>query len=152
MIKAVTAHRGRATPRARARRESGASAVEFALVLPVLMLLVMGIIQFGYYFFAANAASSTAREVARRVAVGDCWDAGAFNTFVQTQVSGMLDVDAAGTGMSPALGAGTDVGQVVDITVTVANTDIIGYVPGIPETVARTFTTRIEDTEATTCS
>lgn len=56
----------------RTRPESGAAAVEFALVLPVLLLLVFGIVQYGFYFLASQSGSAAAREAVRRVAVGDC--------------------------------------------------------------------------------
>jgi Flp pilus assembly protein TadG len=51
------------------RRESGQALVEFALVLPVLMLLVMGIIDFGFAFNQWNTAQNAAREGARIAAV-----------------------------------------------------------------------------------
>lgn len=43
----------------------GASAVEFALVLPLLVLLVMGIIDWGYYFYSEQIVVNAAREGAR---------------------------------------------------------------------------------------
>ena len=54
--------------------EDGAAVVEFALVFPIFIVIVMGIIQYGWYFFNAESTNSAAREVARRVVVGDCWD------------------------------------------------------------------------------
>jgi Flp pilus assembly protein TadG len=53
--------------RSRRHRESqrGAVAVEFALVLPILLLLVLGGIDWGYYFFASQIVSNAAREGAR---------------------------------------------------------------------------------------
>lgn len=46
-------------------RESGQSLVEFALILPVLVLILMGVFDFGRAFFAYNAISNGAREGAR---------------------------------------------------------------------------------------
>jgi Flp pilus assembly protein TadG len=43
----------------------GAAAVEFALVLPLLMLLVLGGLDWGYYFFVAQVTTNAAREGAR---------------------------------------------------------------------------------------
>ncbi len=43
----------------------GASAVEFALVLPLLMLLVMGALDWGYYFYCEEVVTNAAREGAR---------------------------------------------------------------------------------------
>ena len=49
----------------RFRRETGAAAVEFALVLPVLVLLLFGIIQFSIAFNRAQGLHAAAREGAR---------------------------------------------------------------------------------------
>jgi len=50
--------------------DRGASALEFALVAPVLLLLAMGIIEFGFMFQAQLALTHAAREGARMAAVG----------------------------------------------------------------------------------
>lgn len=57
----------------RRRSDRGAAAVEFALLLPILFLLVMGIIQFGWYFYVSQNTADAASHVARRLQVGDCW-------------------------------------------------------------------------------
>ncbi len=49
--------------------ESGANAVEFALVTPVLLLLILGIIQFGMILYTHNNMVQAARETARVLAV-----------------------------------------------------------------------------------
>jgi Flp pilus assembly protein TadG len=46
-------------------RQRGAAAVEFALVLPLFMLLVMGAVDYGYFFFADQVVTNAAREGAR---------------------------------------------------------------------------------------
>ena len=51
--------------------EKGASAVEFALILPILMLLILGIIQFGFIFFHYISITHAAREGARWAALGE---------------------------------------------------------------------------------
>ncbi|MHA6511725.1 TadE/TadG family type IV pilus assembly protein [Tessaracoccus sp. Z1128] len=43
--------------------------MEFALVLPVLLVLLLGILEFGYYFFLNAAAAGAAREGARAAAI-----------------------------------------------------------------------------------
>ena len=50
--------------------EKGASAVEFAIILPILVMLVFGIIQFGLAFNKYIAITHAAREGARLAAVG----------------------------------------------------------------------------------
>ena len=51
------------------RSECGAALVEFAIVLPVLILLVFGIIDFGRMLFTLNNLTSAVREGARLAAV-----------------------------------------------------------------------------------
>lgn len=48
-----------------ARGESGAAMVEFAIVLPLLLVLVLGIIDFGRALFVLNNLTNAAREGAR---------------------------------------------------------------------------------------
>ena len=52
------------------RRQDGAAAVEFALLLPLLVLLLFGFIQFGIAFNTRIQATNAAREAARLAVVG----------------------------------------------------------------------------------
>lgn len=56
-------------PRRAPRADSGAAAVEFALIVPVLMAVVFGIVQFGLYYNATIELSGAAREGARSMAI-----------------------------------------------------------------------------------
>lgn len=47
----------------------GAAAVEFALVVPLLLLLILGGVEFGYRFFLNGSAAGAAREGARSFAI-----------------------------------------------------------------------------------
>jgi hypothetical protein len=51
------------------RRSEGAAAVEFALVVPLFLLLVFGIIQYSVFFWELQTGAAAAREVARQAAV-----------------------------------------------------------------------------------
>lgn len=53
----------------RRRRDDGATLVEFALVVPVLFVLLFGMIEFGWAFFQLNDVRHGAREGIRLVAV-----------------------------------------------------------------------------------
>ena len=74
------------------RRESedGAAAVEFALVLPVLLLLIFGIVDFGRMLNAKITINQAAREGARAAALVD-QDAGVDRA---TAAAGGLDIEA----------------------------------------------------------
>src|SRR5690349_9007117 len=52
-----------------ARTERGASAVEFAIILPVLFLVIAGIVDFGRFFFLKIQLTNAAREGARMAVV-----------------------------------------------------------------------------------
>jgi Flp pilus assembly pilin Flp len=52
------------------RQQDGAAAVEFALLLPLLILLLFGFIQFGLAFNSRIQATNAAREAARLAVVG----------------------------------------------------------------------------------
>ena len=55
--------------RNRLRDERGASAVEFAMIVPLLIALVLGIAEFGHAFSVQGTLSAAAREGARAMAL-----------------------------------------------------------------------------------
>src|SRR3954451_3424812 len=57
--------------RARARGESGASMVELAIILPIFLLLVFGVIQFGITYNNLITLRQGTREAVRQGAVGN---------------------------------------------------------------------------------
>ena len=66
----------------RGRREDGAAAVEFALVAPVLILLVFGIVSFGFMLSFRQAMSQATAEGSRAAAVAPA-------SFTDAQVEGV---------------------------------------------------------------
>ena len=54
----------------RLRHEDGASAVEFALIAPLLFMLLFGIIGFGLAFLRVQSIRTAVREGGRTAAVG----------------------------------------------------------------------------------
>ena len=74
-----------------ARAEQGAAALEFGLVFPVVVLVMFGIIQYGYHFWSLHTAAATARETARLLVVGSDW--------------GCAEALARGFADAPAVGA-----------------------------------------------
>ncbi len=53
------------------RSERGVAAIEFALAMPFVLLVLSGIIQFGFVLFLQNHVADVARDTARRAAVGE---------------------------------------------------------------------------------
>lgn len=51
------------------QKERGAAVVEFALVLPLLLLIVFGIIEFSILFYDKAVITNASREVAREFAI-----------------------------------------------------------------------------------
>ena len=56
--------------RSRFKREDGAAAVEFALIVGVLTMLIFGMIEYGIFFLQAQTLRAGARGGARQAAVG----------------------------------------------------------------------------------
>lgn len=70
----------------RTRGEAGAAALEFGLVMPLLLLILLGIIQYGFYFWGMQAGENAAGELVRRLSVGDCQDSTQAQEFVSSRV------------------------------------------------------------------
>ena len=129
--------------RHRRRDEHGAEAVEFALIAVPFLILVLGIIQYGFYFWTAETTNSAARETARRVVVGDCWDYTAMKNFAvaHAPMSSANDVTRSPVNMTSITS-----GTTVTITV-VAHANLLGIIP-LPDggTITREYTAIQEST------
>ncbi|HLL81454.1 MAG TPA: TadE/TadG family type IV pilus assembly protein, partial [Longimicrobium sp.] len=53
------------------RSDEGQAVVEFALIVPVLLLLVLGVVEFGRAWSAHQAVTDAAREGARLAVIAD---------------------------------------------------------------------------------
>lgn len=110
------------------RHEAGASVVEFALVFPVVIAVMFGIIQYGYHFWALETGAASAREAARRLAVGADW------ACTRTEAIERLGQPAVGS-TPPAVaraystgGTTPVVGSTVTVTVSFQSLDL-GFLP-----------------------
>jgi Flp pilus assembly protein TadG len=105
--------------------DRGAAAVEFALVLPLLVGVLFGIIQFGALFFLHNNMVNAAREAARKMAVGEATTNAQAQTVATTYLASWgLTFTATATGAGAV--AGTD--QVVTITVPMKSASLIDVI------------------------
>jgi Flp pilus assembly protein TadG len=85
---------GGRTPRRRGQQ--GAAAVEFALVAPLLLVLVFGVVSYGYMLSFRQALSQGAAEGARAAAVSPYPTATAKQTSALNAINDALDVRAYG--------------------------------------------------------
>jgi len=105
--------------------DRGQSLVEFALVLPFLLLVLMGIFEFGRIWMTVNVITSAAREGARVAAV-TAPDVAAAKAAVNNVLSGGHVTGATITVSGPS-GANE-----VSVTVTVNYTPMtVGLIPGL---------------------
>ncbi|MRH44309.1 pilus assembly protein [Aquibacillus halophilus] len=74
------------------KSEKGQSLVEFALILPVLILLLFGIVDFGRIFHAYLTLDHAGREAARSASIGE-EDKEVIITVVKENASGLSLID-----------------------------------------------------------
>ncbi|MGN0334309.1 MAG: TadE/TadG family type IV pilus assembly protein [Lachnospiraceae bacterium] len=99
--------------------EKGQATVEFALILPIFILLVFGIIDFGWLFYNKIQVNNASREGARYAVVH--WDEEDYITNTETKVTAVL------SGASVTV---TD--HVESVTVTVSkNVDVLTGVTSV---------------------
>lgn len=150
---------GRCSAQPSASRERGAVAVEFALILPLLLLLVFGLIQYGFYFWSMQGGSAAAREAARRAAVGKPATCAEFRAYVKDRIGVTGDLDSAEITrtykdyVSPFTARANSnevrIGDVVTVTVTFNSYDMnIPFVPFINDgIVSQSADSRVENIE-----
>ena len=109
------------------KTQRGASAVEFAILLPLLAVLIFGVIEFGILFHDQQVITNASREGARAAIVGLCGDRKSdpqIDSIVQTYCAARLITFAGAklpaTAVTPnQRGCGSGVGLGTDLTVTV---------------------------------
>ena len=122
------------------RQEKGQSLVEFALLLPVFLLILVGIAEFGRAWMIKNMLTGAAREGARFAAVQPSYNF--------TDIRDYVDSVLSGTDITPTVNvtliSGPPVNSVkVDVTSTYSAV-IPGFIPGLPSSLTGTATMRRE--------
>ncbi len=128
------------------RAKSGAAALEFALVVPILLTLLFATIQFGSVVFVQNNMVNAAREGARRIAAADVSTTEA-TAMMQNMLSSWNLPFTYNIAMpNPANPSDRDV--VVTVTVPAAAARVVSYPPGLfgSGNVVAQVTMRQEDT------
>jgi Flp pilus assembly protein TadG len=75
------------------RDERGAVVVEFALIFPILMLLIFGIVDFGWMIERGNVVNNVTRDAARVASLG-----GTYAQVQSTVTTGLADYDITAPG------------------------------------------------------
>lgn len=151
--------RSRGTGEACRRRESGATAIEFALLFPMLFAVAYGGITYGVLFFLQQRVNFAAQEGVR-AAIAVAPSASNYKAQIATVVSQAITLTYTGGGGSVPAGLQTPTinysnnDTVVSVTVTynLATTPplfptvtlpVIGAVPAVPPTLSATATGRL---------
>jgi Flp pilus assembly protein TadG len=136
--------------------------VEFALVAPIFLYVLIGIIQYGFYFYAMQAGTSAVGDTTRRMSVGDCQTSGQAQSLLFGRLGAATTASSA-SGVSvttsyPKSDGSTSsaspgqIGGTVTLSATFPTVNL--HFPLIPlpnsGNVTRTATARIEDVSAIT--
>lgn len=134
------------------RRRSGASAIEFALSLPIFLSIVFSIIEYGWVFFQESNVIASVRQGVRYAVTlqreGSCIAANEATDRVRTTLLGVgyssSQVASASITQS-CQGTGTaDDPYTLRVSADVPYTPIIGLVP-VPEYIHADMTMMLED-------
>jgi Flp pilus assembly protein TadG len=107
-------------PRRRVRsRRRGAAAVEFAVVAPVFLLLVFGIVEFGRMLMVHQVLTNAAREGARRAVLRGTTSADVVNTVRNYLAGTSINAQAATVALSPESPSSSSAGDPMTVAVSI---------------------------------
>jgi Flp pilus assembly protein TadG len=113
--------------------QHGAAAVEFAIILPLLVSIVLGTIDWGYYFFVQQIVTNAAREGAR---VGTLYDPATPGSealaLADAEVTAKSYLDRAGLEAAGATTLAAPNGNAIVVTVTYTTGSLTGFMDLIP--------------------
>ena len=106
--------------------DRGAAAVEFALVLPLLLLLTLGIIAFGHAFHIQSVLDNAARDAVRILALQDDGAEAAAEATAIASAATSVDLEDADADIAIAPAGGCDAGQNARVTITLDDFQLLG--------------------------
>lgn len=114
----------------------GQSLVEFALVVPILLLLIIGIAELGRAWMAYNVVTGAAREAVRIAAVNSS------STTTDNSWAGRAQAIMASASLAGPAPQISDAGSAISVTVTCNFTPVIaGFIPGLDGPIQLSSTT-----------
>jgi len=110
------------------KNRRGLATVEMALVLPLLLMLTMGAIQFGWLFLKAQQITNAARMGARTAVLPDATDTGVRANILALMTAGGMGASGYSVTFTPTDITSLNVGDFLTVRVTVpcAKINIIG--------------------------
>ena len=132
----------------RDKKEDGQSTVEFAMILPVFLLILCGIIDFGWLFYNQLSLNNACREGARYAVVNtsDGSDMQAIITHIENSSKNVFDKDGVDINIAYSIPGDPTAG---DVTVTLQAeinffTPVLSSVLGKTKTLNSTVTMKVE--------
>ncbi|HOB74707.1 MAG TPA: TadE/TadG family type IV pilus assembly protein [Phycisphaerae bacterium] len=98
----------------------GLALVEAAIVLPLLLLLVFGVLEYGWMFYKASEVTNAARDGARTAALHGGTDARARAKIIAAMSAAGMTIGDGNITISPSADPPTTPGTTVTVTVSVA--------------------------------
>jgi Flp pilus assembly protein TadG len=113
----------------RGRHRRATACVEFALILPVLVIFVLGTLEMGRYIEVRQILTSAAREGARQASAGQLTNAQVINVVTGCVAAAGLPTTNLAITVADLTNLGTDVSQAacldnLQVTVTIPFTDV----------------------------
>lgn len=123
----------------------GQALVEFAIILPLLAILVFGITEFGRYLFLKNTATNGARQGARVAAVAKPWDAEHKAAIFSAATSLLRGKEATAIIEPPYNATVPSTGAAITVTVSLPfNSNVPNLLTMIPTSITAQATMRYE--------
>ncbi|KAB0666539.1 pilus assembly protein [Oryzomonas japonica] len=99
----------------RIRGSKGQALVELALILPILLLLILGVIEFGRAFYMKNTLTNAVRHAARKAAVNTSWNQNSIRFWTYSAVpaswgnTSVITLAQSSPASPPSSGSGADI-------------------------------------------